>query len=176
MKNKIFKIAGTAVLVLAAQFSFAQVNLGAKSSTNAAVKVNTGVVNKTAAATRSTVTTTAHKAHEVKAKTANTVRESARVNGSINANANANANAQRNANENSVLNGTVISETTIDADGKPVMDKTKEAKEKTKKNAEKTKTKIKDKSDDTKTKVKETKPSVDGSVEGEVKVKAKKND
>ena len=176
MKNKIFKIAGTAALILAAQFSFAQVDLGAKTSTNAAVKVNTGVVNKTAAATRSAVSTTAQKTHEVKAKTANTVRESARVNGSINANANANANAQRNANVNSVLNGTVISETTIDADGRPAMDKTKEVKEKTKKNADKAKTKIKDKADDTKVKVKETKPSVDGSVQGEVKVKAKNKD
>ena len=174
MKNKIFKIGGTAALILAAQFSFAQVDLGAK--TNAAVKVNTGIVNKTAAATRGAVSTTAQKAHEVKVKTANTVRESARVNGSINANANANANAQRNANENSVLNGTVTSETTIDADGRPVMNKAKETKEKTKENADKAKTKIKDKSEDTKTKVKETKPSVDGSVQGEVKVKAKNKD
>jgi hypothetical protein len=173
MSNKIFRVAGTAALILVAQLSFAQVNLGSKSSTNVGAKVNPSIANKTAAATKSAASSTAQKAKEVKAQTSSTVRESARVNGSVNANANANANAKENANENSVLSAGASTQTSAEVDATGAVNKGKEVKEKTKGNADKAKTKIKDKADDTKVKVKEARPSVDGSIKAESKVKAK---
>ncbi len=65
MSNKFLKTAGTAALIIAANFSFAQVNLGGKASANAGAKVNTDVVNKTAAATHSAVSATAQKSSTV---------------------------------------------------------------------------------------------------------------
>ncbi len=191
MLKPIVKFSATLAALVAAQVSFAQINMGLKTTTQAAAKVQTGVVNKavqkTISVTKASAVNTTQKAADVKTTAVQAVKEGAQgttshaANGHIKSRVSVGANVQLHENGTSGENKSEVgsasnisvkgsADAEAGADGNNLAGKAQSINEKTKQDVDGTKTKAKEKVDGAKIKVKETQ-AVDA--EGKVKTETK---